>query len=42
MIEVLDALEAELQAAKIEGQIALWIKNLRLQADIEIRPTNLK
>jgi hypothetical protein len=42
MIEVLDALEAALQAAKIESQVALWIKNLRLQADIEIRAANLK
>ena len=38
LIDVLDALEAELKAAKTESQIALWIQNLRKQADIEIRP----
>jgi hypothetical protein len=42
MIDVLDALEAELQGAKIGSQVALWIKNLRMQADIEIRSANLK
>jgi hypothetical protein len=42
MIDVLDALESQLQAAKTESQVALWIKNLRLQADIEIRAVNLK
>jgi hypothetical protein len=38
MIDVLDSLEAEIKAVKIESQIALWIKNLRQQADIDIRP----
>jgi len=38
LIDVLDALEAEIKAAKAESQIALWIRNLRKQADIEIRP----
>jgi len=37
LIDVLDALEAEIKAAKTEAQVALWIKNLRRQADIEIR-----
>ena len=38
LIEVLDALEAEIRKAKVEGQSGDWIKNLRLQAEIEIRP----
>lgn len=42
MIDVLDALEAQLQGTKVENQRALWIKNLRMQADIEIRFPNLK
>jgi len=42
MIDVLDALEAEIKAAKVGSQVALWIRNLRLQADIEIRAEILK
>jgi hypothetical protein len=42
MIEVLDALEAQIQSTKNENQAALWIKNLRMQADIEIRAAALK
>jgi len=38
LIEVLDVLEAEIKKAKIESQAALWIRNLRQQAEIEIRP----
>jgi hypothetical protein len=42
MIDVLDALEAQIQSTKSESQAALWIKNLRMQADIEIRAAALK
>jgi hypothetical protein len=38
LIDVLDSLEAEIKAAKVESLVALWIKNLRQQASIEIRP----
>jgi hypothetical protein len=38
LIDVLDSLEAEIKAAKVESQVALWIKNIRQQAEIEIRP----
>jgi len=42
MIEVLDVIEAEIKKEKIETQVALWIKNLRQQAEIEVRPDCLK
>lgn len=42
LVEVLDAIEAELKRAKIEVQAALWIETLREQAEIEIRPNCLK
>jgi hypothetical protein len=38
LIEVLPEIEAEIKKAKIEGEVSLWIKNLRQQAEIEIRP----
>jgi hypothetical protein len=38
MLEVLPEIEAEIKKAKIEAEVALWIKNLRQQAEIEIRP----
>jgi hypothetical protein len=42
LVEVLDAIEAEIKEAKIEVQTALWIETLREQAEIEIRPNCLK
>ena len=38
LIDVLDSLEAEIKAGKVESLVALWIKNLRQQASIEVRP----
>jgi hypothetical protein len=37
LIEVLDVLEADIKKSKMQIQAALWIKNLRQQAEIEIR-----
>jgi hypothetical protein len=42
LVEVLDALESEIRKAKVEGQSADWIKKLRLEAEIVIRPDCLK
>jgi hypothetical protein len=42
LVEVLDAIEAEIKRAKIEIQAALWIETLREQAEIEIRVNCLK
>jgi hypothetical protein len=42
LVEVLDAIEAEIKQAKTEVQAALWIETLREQAEIEIRPNCLK
>jgi hypothetical protein len=42
LVEVLDAIEAELKRAKIDIQASLWIETLRDQAEIEIRPNCLK
>jgi hypothetical protein len=42
LVEVLDAIEAEIKRAKTEVQAALWIETLREQAEIEIRPNCLK
>lgn len=37
MIEVLDQIETALRREKVEGQIQEWIKNLRREANIEIK-----
>lgn len=37
LVEVLDVLEAEIKRAKVAIQAGSWIKNLRQQAEIEIR-----
>ncbi len=37
MIEVLDQIETELKREKVEGQIQEWIKNLKREANIEIK-----
>jgi len=37
LVEVLDVLEAEIKNSKVDIQAANWIKNLRQQAEIEIR-----
>jgi parvulin-like peptidyl-prolyl isomerase len=42
LVEVLDAIEAEIKRAKIEVQAAAWIETLRDQAEIEIRLDCLK
>jgi hypothetical protein len=42
MIAMLDAIELEIKKVKAEAQVALWIKNLRKQAEIEIRTDCLK
>jgi len=42
MIAMLGAIEAEIKKAKAEAQVALWIKNLRKQAEVEIRTDCLK
>jgi hypothetical protein len=42
LVEVFDAIEAEIKRTKIEVQAALWIETLREQAEIEIRPNCLK
>jgi hypothetical protein len=42
LIEVVDAVESEIQRGKMAERAALWIKNLREQAEIEIRPDCLK
>ena len=42
LIDVADALENEIRRAKLAGQVELWIKNLRGQTEIEIRPDCLK
>jgi len=41
-IDVVDILEAEIKKIKAENQVALWIKNLREQAEIERRLDCLK
>lgn len=38
LIEVLKTIEAEIKKNKVETQVAHWIKNLRQQAEIEVRP----
>jgi hypothetical protein len=42
LVQVLDAIEAEIKQAKIEVQASLWIETLRDQAEIEIRANCLK
>jgi hypothetical protein len=42
LIEIVEAIETDLRAAKIQEQSALWILNLRDQAEIEIHPDCLK
>jgi hypothetical protein len=42
MIAMLDTIESEIKRIKAEAQVALWIKNLRKQAEIEIRMDCLK
>jgi len=42
MIAVLDTIESEIKKVKAEAQVALWIKNLRKQAEVEIRTDCLK
>jgi len=42
LVEVFDAIEAEIKRARIEVQALLWIETLRDQAEIEIRPNCLK
>ena len=37
LVEVLKAIEAEIKKNKVETQVANWIKNLREQAEIEVR-----
>lgn len=42
LVEVLDALEAEIKKTKVEAAAAAWIDALRDQADVEIRADCLK
>jgi len=42
MVEMLSPIESELKKSKVESQVALWIKNLRKQAEVEIRTECLK
>jgi hypothetical protein len=42
LIEMIESLETEIRAGKIQEQSSLWILNLRDQAEIEIRPDCLK
>jgi hypothetical protein len=42
IIAMLDTIESEIKRVKAEAQVALWIKNLRKQAEIEIRTDCLK
>ncbi|MCX6560450.1 MAG: hypothetical protein NTZ26_08030 [Candidatus Aminicenantes bacterium] len=42
LVEVLDAIEAEIKKAKIEAQATAWIDALRDQAGVEIRTDCLK
>lgn len=42
LIEVVDAVESEIQRGKMAERAAQWVKNLRGQAEIEIRPDCLK
>ena len=42
MVEILSTIESEIKKAKAEAQVALWIKNLRKKAEIEIRTDCLK
>ncbi len=37
IVQVLDEIEARVKGEKMERQVALWIENLRRQAEIEIR-----
>ncbi|MDH7511985.1 MAG: hypothetical protein QHH14_03445 [Clostridiales bacterium] len=36
MIQILDDIESEIRKGKMESQVALWIKNLRQQAEVSI------
>jgi hypothetical protein len=38
LVEVLDVLEAEIKKSKVEIRAGNWIRNLRQQSEIEIRP----
>jgi hypothetical protein len=42
LIEVIEEIDAGLKAAKVTDQAALWVQNLRDQAEVEIRPDCLK
>jgi hypothetical protein len=42
LIEVVDAVESEIQRGKMAERAAQWVKNLRGQAEIEIRPDCIK
>ncbi len=42
LIELLSILEAEVKTIKVDRQVALWIKNLRQQAEIEVHLDCLK
>ncbi|MBM3310960.1 MAG: hypothetical protein FJY80_05570 [Candidatus Aminicenantes bacterium] len=42
LIEMIETIESGLRAEKIREQSALWVLNLRDQADIEVRPDCLK
>lgn len=42
LIEVLNAIEAEIKLVKVEDQAALWIEAVREQAEVEIKPDCLK
>lgn len=42
LVEMIEPLEAELRAAKIKDQSVAWVRSLRDQADVEIRPDCLK
>jgi len=42
MVEILSTIESAIKKAKVEAQVALWIKNLRKKAEIEIRTDCLK
>lgn len=42
LIELLSVLEAEIKKVKVDRQVALWIKNLRQQAEIEVHLDCLK
>jgi hypothetical protein len=42
MVEILSTIESEIKKARVEAQVALWIKNLRKKAEIEIRTDCLK